>query len=185
MTLDPLYPDIALYGAPGSGKSTGALFLVKLGYVRVSVAGYHKGGVRDIALRLWGEGADADREKLNALGNLRSVDPDVFARNYWHEFDRQHEAKRVVVTDDFRGQREWDKGHAHGMVFVHVTAPDEVRIERLRRTNKLDGADWSFLHELEDTERYHPDHVVMNDGSEDELYEALTDVLNIERSRRA
>lgn len=181
MTLDPLYPNIAFYGAPGAGKTTGALFLERLGFTRVSFAGYHKGGIRDIVARM---GLDAnDRHALNVIGMAaREVDPDVWVRNMLREVGWY---AKPVVSDDMRGDNEWHALRAAGFVHVHVVADDSVREERLRLNGKLAGSDLPLLWILEDTTLYHPDYVVTNNDSEDELFAAVTDILNRERSKQA
>lgn len=183
-TTDPLYPNMAFYGLPASGKSTASIFLERIGFVRINVAGYHRGGVRDVALRLWGEGADADRWKLDALASIRQHDPEVFERNFWREIARAWDNDHVVTTDDFRTDGEWFGLRSRGFVLVHVTAEQAARDERLRVTHR--GITPLFKQDvLEDAERYHPDYVVTNDGTPDELYAAVTDILNLERSKRA
>ena len=183
MPTDSLYPHISLYGAPGVGKTTGRDFLDSIGFKIVSFAGYHVGGLRDVVLRVFGPDAVNNRPILNGVGmKMRDVDPDAWVRPAMREVER---STRPVVMDDMRGDNEWWQSKAHGFVHVHLVADAQLREERLRLTGKLEGSDLPFLWILEDTERYHPDYVVHNDGSEDELYEALTDVLNIERSKRA
>ena len=186
MTATNLNPDLALYGAPGVGKSTAAGYLADVhAYRRVSVAGYHPGGVRDVAVRLWGSGADQDRPKLNALMKLRDFDPDVWMRNYRREVVRQRQLKRSLVTDDFRGDNEWQLGHELGIVFIHLVADDAERFRRLERTGKLEGSGHPFLYVLEDTIRYHPDYVVDANATQAEVAEALVDIINIERRKRS
>lgn len=176
-----LYPDIAFYGAPGVGKTTASEYVVLLGYTHVSFAGYHKGGLRDIVKRM---GLDStDRRTLNIIGMAGlAADPDVWVRQFLAEAAL---AGLPVVNDDMRGDNEWTALRAVGFVFIHVTAPDAVREERLRRNGKLEGSDMPFLWGLEDTVRYTPDYVVANDGAPEELHEAIHDILNRERSKRA
>ncbi len=181
MKLDSLYPDVAFYGAPGVGKTTAAGFAEQIGYTRISFAGWHKGGLRDI---VWRMGLDPnDRRTLNIIGMAgREADSDVWVRQFLAEATL---AGLPVVNDDLRGDNEWTALRAAGFVFVHLMAPNAVREERLRLNGKLEGSDAPFLWLLEDAMRYHPDHVLTNDGSEEELYAGITDILNQERSKRA
>lgn len=176
-----LYPDIAFYGAPGVGKTTAAEYVRQLGYTRVSFAGYHKGGLRDIVKRM---GLDStDRRTLNIIGMAgREADPDVWVHSM---LDLVARFEGPAVNDDMRGDNEWTALRAAGFVFIHVTASGAVREERLRRNGKLEGSDAPFLWLLEDTVRYTPDYVVANDGAPEELHEAIHDILNRERSKRA
>lgn len=181
---DPLLPKVALYGAPGAGKTSGAQFLEdRFGYVRSSFAGYHRGGVRDIAVRLWGPGADKDRGKLQDLGEkLREVDPDVWIRTLLRA--DVVASRYPSVVDDLRTPREWDALAEHGFVFVEVRADAELRLARLRASGKLASGnlDRDIEHYLDERRG---DHAVYNSGAPDEFREALADIINIERRRRA
>ena len=184
--LDPLYPDIALYGAPGAGKSTALAYVVRLGFVRVSFAGYHTGGVRHVVGSVYGRDRAEERPLLNAVGMAgRAIDEDFWVRPMLREVDRQHAVGMPVANDDMRGENEWSQLGAHGFVRVHIVADDQIRQERLRLNGKLEGSDAEFLYRLEDSERYHPDYVIVNNAPVETLELAVNDVLNIERSKRA
>lgn len=184
--LKNLYPDVAFYGLPGAGKSTAAAYLEQLGWARASFAGRHPGGVRDVAVRIYGPHAENDRIILNRIGiGLRDLDPDVWVHPFVREVGRLHREGRVVVTDDLRGDPEWWALDARGFVLIRVEAPEDARAERLRANGKLAGADDPFLAGLEDREIYVPDHVVYNESNDDALYEQLSEILNRERRRSA
>lgn len=188
--IDPLYPDLAFYGAPAVGKTAACKFLEGLGFVRVSFAGWHPGGLRDVVSRIYGveDGFDAanDRLTLNRVGmGGREIDEDFWVRPMLREARRARANGQPVVNDDMRGENEWTQLGAAGFVRVHLVAPPEVREERLRRSGRLEGSDAEFLYRLEDPERYHPDYVIDTSGPKEELERAVIDILNLERSKRA
>ena len=185
MKYDPLYPNISLYGAPGAGKSTAGAFVQQLGFMLVSFAGYHKGGLRDVVRRM-GLNPD-DRPTINHVGmKMRDLDPDVWVRSALTEVERvNYEHMMPVVMDDMRGDNEWNQLRARGFVMIHLVVDNAVREERLRQNGRMEGSDMPFLWLLEDTERYTPDHTVDTGGTPDDTARALVDLLNLERSKRA
>ena len=183
--LKNLYPDVAFYGLPGAGKSTAAAYLEQLGWARASVAGRHVGGIRDVAVRIYGPGAENDRVILNRFVKLRDEDPEIWERPFFREVERLRREGRVVVTDDLRTPGEWWELRARGFVVVRVEASEGVREERLRANGKLAGSDAPIQFGLEDRELFRPDHVVYNESNDDALYEQLSEILNRERRRQA
>jgi hypothetical protein len=183
-----IVPDIAIYGAPGAGKSTVVTFLqAEQGYVPVSFAGWHRGGLRDVVSRVYGQDAAGDRPILNKVGmGGRAIDEDFWVRPMLREAERQHGLGHPVANDDMRGENEWSQLGAAGFVRVHVTASEETRYKRLLANGKLEGSDAEFLYRLEDGFRYVPDYVVINDTDDkNDLFASITEIVNREIRRRA
>ncbi|MEK5323347.1 AAA family ATPase [Aeribacillus sp. FSL M8-0254] len=74
-----------------------------------------------------------------------------------------------VLIEDVRQQNEYDRLKREGFVFVRITAPDELRLERARKVGD-DFTEADLAHETEllvDT--FEVDYEVVNDGTVDEL----------------
>jgi hypothetical protein len=185
-----LTPNFVLYGAPGVGKTTAREYLNWQGFVTVSFAGFHDGGLRHIVGALYGLERAHERPLLNAVGmKLREVDPDVWIRPALREVEAWNASNTPVAMDDMRGENEWDTLTDAGFVRIHLKADESVREARLQANGKLAGSspdEIPFLYILEDTERFVPDYTVYNNsGDRDELYEQMQDILNLERRKRA
>ncbi|MEK4178543.1 dephospho-CoA kinase [Aeribacillus sp. FSL K6-1121] len=74
-----------------------------------------------------------------------------------------------VLIEDVRQQNEYDRLKREGFVFVRISAPDELRLERARKVGD-DFTEADLAHETEllvDT--FAVDYEVLNDGTVDEL----------------
>jgi dephospho-CoA kinase len=132
------YPDIALIGKAGAGKTTAAEYLVdKCGYTRVSFAQ----PLKDIAVQIWGRDAATDRAKLQGLGcAVRDIESDAWcnmAVRRIHELRRLGNGATRFVVDDCRFPNEYWALKELGFVVVRVWAPRNVRVVRLRGNGKL------------------------------------------------
>lgn len=183
-----LMPDIALQGAPGAGKTTAAEWLrTQRDYYRVSFAGFHKGGLRDIATRLWGPEAAQDRDALDALNCIRDYDDAIWTRSALRVIDERVHNKPIAV-DDMRFPLERGELQARGFVLVRMRAGENLRIDRLKSSGKfttLEALSSPVQVALNDEELYPPDYTVYSEGSKDELYEQLADILHQEMNRRS
>lgn len=177
------FPNLMVIGPMGAGKSAGAQFLEdEFGYTRVPIAGAHLGGIRDVAVRIWGEEARNDREKLNALGFVDDAFPGTWLRN-WEAYVEDEQPFPIVV-DDVRRDLEYDALRARGFVCVRVIANEQDRVDRLKLIGK-----WQNAAQLTGKwEQWWPtakaDYDLVNDGSKFDYFEDLVKVLNRERKRR-
>lgn len=177
--MEPL--DISFYGGMGSGKSTCAKYLAKNnGYIHLSMAT----ALKDAAVRIWGESARTDRDKLQKLGKyVREIYENSFMESFTSELEAERTTEAAVV-DDMRYANEFWGLKRLGFVMVEVRAPEESRVDRLLRIGKLD--DVSQLEDETETQLYgakaesegiSPDFVITNDGELDDLYQQVRDVL--------
>lgn len=186
------FPNIALMGKAGSGKSTVAGFLVELGYERMSFAD----PLKRIAAELWGGDAMTDREKLQGLGVFaRELDPETWVRLFVRRFNDRGRANAIhnctppralmpVVVDDLRFPNEFTMLGGAGFVIVRVEAPRASRIDRLRGNGKFQNEE-QLEHSSETAlDDYEGDHTLVNDTTTDDLYDAVVGLLLKERRRR-
>lgn len=182
-------PNLVFYGGAGAGKSTACEFLVQeYGYTCLSFAT----PLKEIAVRLWGEDAFADRDKLQKLGMaLREIDEDVFVNYMLRELDHKVSAREpgekaqfAVANDDCRFPNEYWKLKERGFIFVRVLAQEETRVDRLLRIGKLQ--DHSQLQHASETallgidatkEGIVDDYTIFNNGTTVELYNDIENVL--------
>lgn len=179
------FPNLMIIGPMGAGKTSGAQLLAReFGYLRLPIAGEHPGGIRDIAKRLWGDEAKNDREKLNGLAVIDDQFPGVWIDSWERYVDDVIRSHPPIVVDDVRRDLEYDRLRARGFVCVRVVANEIDRVDRLKLTGKYQNAEqlngrW---------EQWWPsasaDYEITNDGSIDEYYESLVNVLSRERRHR-
>jgi adenylate kinase family enzyme len=180
------FPDIALAGKAGAGKSTAADLLVELGYEKHSFAT----GVRDAASAIWGDAARQDRDKLQKLGTdvARVIDPDCWCnllmRRIANERFEVGLAPVPIVVDDLRFPNEYWALKAQGFVVIRVGSELNRRIDRLKANGKWqDERQLTHVSETSlDSVAY--DYEIANDGTKEDLYDDLVDVILRERRRR-
>lgn len=117
------FPNIALSGASGSGKSIIARHLVlNYGYQRLSPGDM----CRQIADLAFGT---TDKTTLNKVNDcLKNIDPFVWINACL----RKAEPGVPIVFDSMRFLMDWEFFRNEGYVLVRITAPLDIRSERLR-----------------------------------------------------
>lgn len=180
------YPNIALVGKAGSGKSSAAAVLEQIVLPDTPAASYERisfaGSLRVIAEQLWGYDARNDRSKLQSLGMaVRGIDAYTWIR-LWKE--RVRAATWPVVVDDLRFNNEYWAARGLGFVTVRITAPRLLRIDRLKASGKWQNEEQ--LEHVSETELdYEPvDYSYENDGDKIKLAECLVKILEREARRR-
>lgn len=148
--IDMSMPNVAFFGGMGAGKTTAARILQDLGYDRVSFAGLHPGGVRDVVHQIWPNEPERlnDRETLVGIAEKAiELDHDVWMNNLLTHIDkRQANYDRIregwsgvgspadacavangaklkpLVNDDCRRPTEYDALRGRGFVMVRINA---------------------------------------------------------------
>lgn len=191
MSVTVGFPDIALAGKAGAGKSTAADLLVELGYQKRSIAA----SLKDIAAQLWGTEARTDRAKLQGLGvAVREIERDTWIDLLIRNGARDRMLLRQqtgvftpkpIVVDDLRFPNEYWTLKAEGFVIVKVVAEPNRRVDRLKANGKWQD-DEQLEHESETAldDPSYSDYFIENDGTKEDLYDDLVDVILKERRRR-
>lgn len=174
-------PNVAFMGKAGSGKTTAAEALVRVGYERLSFAA----PLKEIAVMLWGEAAAKDREKLQRLGQfVRELDPDTWVNLMGVQIvNVQDLTGKPVVVDDLRFPNEHQMLKELGFTIIRIEAPRMLRRDRLRAIGKLQDES-----QLDDTSEmalddYPNDATIENVLSPEEFGERLNYVLKREQAR--
>lgn len=179
-------PDIAFIGKAGSGKSTLAKALESnLNYTTLSFAG----PLKQAAVDLWGKRALTDRGLLQEFGlKMREIDEQVWCnalvRSY-HEWRGIEGNEHGFCVDDCRFPNEFDALKGEGFVIIRVSAPRELRKERLLINGKLQD-ETQLDHESETALDDYAGHDYEIDGSGEvaSAIQALADIINRERVKR-
>ncbi|MCU6709326.1 hypothetical protein M6D81_11470 [Paenibacillus sp. J5C_2022] len=181
-------PNIALTGPLRSGKDEiGNRLCQRHGYVRFAFGD----GIKDVCRRLYPDRfADkaGNRKKPRALLQgvgqaLRQFDEDIWVRQCFAEIeDSQGIAghygivERAVITD-LRQPNEYERCRAEGFVIIRVKAAAGLRIQRaVESSDTFAAAD--LTHETEQhTDGFDVDYEIVNDGTLDELYRRVDELM--------
>lgn len=178
---------IGITGTNGAGKWTVVEYLEKSRwFVHLSVRKFLEG----LLTKQW---RPIDRDQMHILANdLRwTHGPDYFARALYEEALQQHQP---VVIESIRAVGEADMLHQKGnFTLLWVDAPLEIRYKRIiDRWSATDNISLEkFIQqenaEMESADPTHQnlkgciercDYVIINEGSIDDLYKKIEDVLD-------
>lgn len=177
------FPNLALIGRAGAGKTTGAEYLARhYGYTRMSFAAM----LKEIAGRLWSPDAAAkDRDKLQRLGvAVREIDEDAWVNVLMRQLPTESAGGAIpVVIDDCRFPNEYWALKERGFVFVRIEATEETRVDRLLANGKLQ--DREQLNHVSETslDDVFTDYRLANVAGPLAFCEELTDVIERKQGR--
>jgi len=187
-----LRPDIAFVGKSGAGKTTCAALLCEhFGYARLSFAGKHPGGLRDVMARIWGPDALTGpdfRDLAHTFGPaVRAIDEDAWVNAALRHLDYQrdpdgadHGDLRPVVCDDLRYKNEAWALHGRGFVIVRVLSGRHNRIARLTARGKLGSGDWENHESETELDKWPALYDIYNETTKKALFEQIVEVLRRE-----
>lgn len=169
---------LALYGLPGSGKSTVAKIIAQFGeqtgrrvtIVRLASPLYEiQQLIYAVAGRPMLDPRQQDGLLLNDLGShMRRINPQALTAVFESRV-RQAEVEHphgLIVCDDMRSP-DVDAVRGLGFKLVHITAPTKLRISR--KASRGDLAEGSDSHPTERPIDCRPDITIINDGSRAQL----------------
>ncbi|MEK4789489.1 dephospho-CoA kinase [Bacillus sp. FSL K6-2971] len=100
----------------------------------------------------------------------------VFRRIKEHEKVRCCRPSNVLITD-MRTPEEYERAKAEGFKILRITAPYETRFDRAkRRGDKFKAADLNHPTETA-LDRFEVDYEIENDGTLDDLYKRLDEIM--------
>ncbi|WP_226568167.1 dephospho-CoA kinase [Bacillus stratosphericus] len=106
----------------------------------------------------------------------------LFRRIETHEKLRCCRSSNVLITD-IRKSAEYERAKAEGFKILRITAPAQTRIDRAKRRGDVFKAD-DLSHPTETAlDRFEVDYEVVNDGSLDDLYTRLDEIMTKEGVR--
>lgn len=175
-------PNIGLIGRMRSGKDTVADYLTDedgdYGYLRYAFGD----GIREVCRRLYlDQFADGKKPRalLQQFGEYaRSHDRDVWINDMFRRMSANEYTRYVpVVVSDVRQPHEVDALRERGFIFIRITAPEAVRIDRA-----IKSADSFALRDLTHDTESHVDgfaveYEIVNDGSLDDLYAKIDAIM--------
>jgi dephospho-CoA kinase len=173
---------LGIIGRMGAGKTTASNYLQSTyGFTRIAFAD----ALKEKAVRITPDGRIdkvRDRALLQFLGTeyFRGIDQEYWI-NAWRETVQQtlfNESRGVappgVVTDDCRFANECAIIHALGGKLIYLTVTDAARHKRLaaRDGKQVEGIKGHASEDVSDL-RFQCDDIVVNNGSEAQLYAEL------------
>jgi hypothetical protein len=116
--------NVAFVGHMGSGKSTAANELIKLGYVKVSFAD----ALKKLATEACGM-KEKNRELLQKLGvGIRQIDPDFWVKAAFQVVKGANSIYKPVVIDDLRFPNELKACQENDFKVFRVVRDRDIRI---------------------------------------------------------
>lgn len=168
-----IYPDIAIIGKAGAGKTTAAEILrKKYDYERLSFAAPLKVMC----------GTETDRDLLQCVGvRVRELVTAGWVNLLRHDLEQFQSLHRDPwVVDDGRFPNEMQMLLEEGFRIVRVVAGRNDRVVRLRANGKL--TDEAQLEHVSETslDAFEPHYTIVNSGTPQQLEQQLVEVIDKE-----
>lgn len=168
------YLKIALAGLMRSGKDTVAEYLIN----RYNFKRYAFGDeLKRYYHELFGDSESKPREGYQWFGQvMRQHKPDIWVRKCFDNIEKEN--NKYIVISDLRQPNEYEKCQLEGFILVKVECDDELRLKRiLEKNDKFDMK--NLQHETEShIDNFEYDYIIKNDGSLDELYKQVDEIIN-------
>lgn len=161
---------LALTGKARSGKDAIAEYLVANYRFKRFAFG---DGIREVCRQLYPEqfeGRAKPRALLQGVGqSLRAFDEDVWVKRTLYEISWSWPHGSVVISD-LRQPNEYDALIRKGFVIIRVTAPEDLRIQRMLAVGDAFNSD-DLTHDTESyVDSFEVDYEIINDGTLGELH---------------
>jgi len=170
---------ISIFSHMRGGKDTAAAYCMrKIGYPRIKLA--YGDELKRIYHDLFGYSKDVtkDRDGYQWFGQaMRERNPRIWIEKLdpilQHSLARRHS----VFLTDMRQPNEYDHLKSNGFVMIKIDTPKEIRIQRMLEAGEEVKEEY-LSHDTEShIDSFEYDYVVKNDGSLDDLYEKLDEVM--------
>lgn len=172
--------NIAILGAAGSGKTTIAKYIERVGWSKYRRR-YHQialaDKVKDIQRELFPNLPGKPRHVLQHIGmSMREIDANVWINQVDRYIANSDDSVRFVIPD-IRLSNEYEHYKSLGWYMVRVVSPDDDRINRMRERDgdvNMDALNHITEHALDDAIC---DATIYNDGTVDGLYAKVDEVM--------
>ncbi len=126
------------------------------------------------------------RKLYQQFGQLcRTIDEDVWVKHVEFSVNEALNSRTTsgIVIKDLRQPNEYEWCKRNDFVIVRVTAPEDVRLERAKHAGDIFEAD-DLAHDTESyVDSFEVDYEIANDGSLDELYAKVDELIKTIRGR--
>ena len=176
---------IGIIGPNGSGKSSVCDYIINYGFVKYSLSDIVRQEVRSRMLSL-------ERDNLTATANILKSEfgKDILAKRSLADSKKNNHPK--VVFDSIRNEEEMNYLRDFNTVFIGVTAPIELRFQRVQKRKKeTDTVDFATFKKQCDKELLgnssgqniqaalnNCDHIIENDGDFSPLHKKIDTILS-------
>lgn len=173
---------LSVFGEAGCGKDVMAEHLIEKEYFRRYA---FADDVRNVSKKYfpdaYGDVTNKNRKLLQDVGTkFREIDPHVWIKSMLRnmkEDERISPYDSDVVVTDLRMPNEYEALKERGFIFIRVVVDKEVRLQRLRDRGDVFNEEDLTHHTESFYDEFKPDYTISNNGSLEELYSAIDELL--------
>lgn len=182
------YKNIAFASKAGAGKDFVTNYLSKqYGYSRYAFADNVKLVAESWFPDLYGNGKEKPRWLLQKIGTMfREIDEDVWIKSLFKSVDEENlfrkyhgYSQEFIAITDCRMPNEYEALKDRGFVFIRVDADDAIREERMLTRGDVFKKEDMNHHTESFYDSFECDYVIDNNGSAEELYEKIDEVMEL------